>query len=73
MESLIKRSGSIVTAQFGKHTNEFLAELVANTEGKTDRKLWYTDDWGEYEQALPLKWVHTTDFMLLGFVTNRTG
>ena len=42
--SLAKESGLIISARVGKHTDEFLAELVANTEGKTDCKRWYTDD-----------------------------
>ena len=42
----------------GKHTDEFLAELVASTEGKTACKLWYTDDWGGYERVLPAETSH---------------
>ena len=56
--SLAKESGLIVSARVGKHTDEFLAELVANTEGKTDSKLWYTDDWGGYERVLPPEMIH---------------
>lgn len=37
----------------GKHPDEFLCELLATTEGKTDCKVWYTDDWGGYERILP--------------------
>ncbi len=37
--SLAKESGLIVNVRVGKHTNEFLAELVANKEGKTNCKL----------------------------------
>ena len=48
----------IVTTRVGKHTDEFLAELVANTEGKTDCKLWYTDGWDGYERVLPPEMIH---------------
>ncbi len=56
--SLAKESGLIVTTRVGKHTDEFLTELVANTEGKTACKLWYTDDWGGYERVLPPEMIH---------------
>ena len=56
--SLAKESGLIISARVGKHTDEFLAELVANTEGKTDCKRWYTDDWGGYERILPPEMIH---------------
>lgn len=49
--SLAKASGLILSARVGKHTDEFLVELVANTEGKTDCKLWYTDGWEGYERV----------------------
>lgn len=49
--SLAKASGLILSARVGKHTDAFLAELVANTEEKTDCKLCYTDDWGSYERV----------------------
>ena len=44
-------SGLILSLRVGKHTDEFLAELIANPEGKTDRHHWYTDDWGGYERV----------------------
>ena len=56
--SLSQSSGLILSARVGKHTDEFLAELVANTEGKTDCKVWHTDDWGGYERVLPSETVH---------------
>jgi IS1 family transposase len=58
--SLAKASGLILSGRVGKHTDEFLAELVANTEGKTDAKLWYTDDWGGYERVLTSEMTHIT-------------
>ena len=45
----------ILSLRVGKHTDEFLAELTANTEGKTDCKYWYTDDWGGYVGEAALK------------------
>jgi insertion element IS1 protein InsB len=42
--SLVKSSGLILSGRVGKHTDLFLAELVASTEGKTDCKLWDTED-----------------------------
>ena len=50
----------ILSLRVGKHTDEFLAELTANTEGKTDCKYWYTDDWGGYERVLPPEITHVT-------------
>ena len=55
--SLADESGLILSLR-GKHTDEFLSELVFNTEGKTDCKLWCTDDWGGYERALPAEVTH---------------
>ena len=46
-------SGLILATRVGKHTDQFIAELIANTEGKTNCKHWYTDDWGGYEGVLP--------------------
>ena len=43
----------ILSGRLGKHTDAFLAELVANTQGKTDCQFWNTDDWGGYERVLP--------------------
>ena len=37
-------SGLILATRVGKHTDQFIAELIANTEGKTNCKHWYTDD-----------------------------
>lgn len=42
--SLADESGLVLSLRVGKHTDEFLSELVSNTEGKTDCKLWCTDD-----------------------------
>ena len=42
----------------GKHTDQFLAELIANTEGKTDAKHWYTDDWAGYQRVLTPEITH---------------
>ena len=50
----------IISTRVGKHSDELLAELVANTEGKTDCKRWYTDDWGGYERILPPEMIHIT-------------
>ncbi len=46
-------SGLILAARVGKHTDQFIEELIVNTEGKTDCKQWHTDDWGGYERVLP--------------------
>lgn len=56
--SLANESGLILSLRVGKHTDEFLQELVANTEGKTDCQLWCTDDWGGYERVLPEETTH---------------
>ncbi len=45
--------GLILATRVGKQSNEFIAELIANTEGKTSCKNWYTDDWGGYEPVVP--------------------
>ena len=50
--SLAQESGLIMSMRVGKHTDEFLSELVSNTEGKTSCKVWYTDGWGGYERVL---------------------
>jgi insertion element IS1 protein InsB len=44
----------------GKHTDDFLLELLVTTEGKTDCQVWYTDDWGGYERILPPEVIHIT-------------
>ena len=49
--SLAQESGLILSTRVGKHTDALLTELVANTEGKTACKQWYTDDWGGYERV----------------------
>jgi IS1 family transposase len=36
----------------GPNTNELAAELVVNTQAKTDCKEWHTDGWSGYERAL---------------------
>ncbi|MEM6433991.1 MAG: hypothetical protein AAF773_09085, partial [Cyanobacteria bacterium P01_D01_bin.115] len=41
-----------------KHTDAFLDELVVSTEGKTEARLWYTDNWGGYERVLPPEVTH---------------
>lgn len=56
--SLDKSSGLILSARVGKHTDQFLAELIANTEGKTNCKHWYTDDWGGYERVFTPEVTH---------------
>lgn len=43
----------------GKHTDAFIAELIVNTEGKTECKQFNTDDWGGYERVLPPDLNHT--------------
>ena len=45
-------SGIILATRIGKHTDEFISQLVVNTEGKTDCQQWYTDAWGGYERVL---------------------
>ena len=57
--SLAQQSGLILSARVGKHTDTFLAELITSTNGKTDCKIWYTDDWGGYERVLPPEVVHS--------------
>jgi IS1 family transposase len=56
--SLAKDSGLILAARVGKHTDAFLEELVASTEGKTDCQQWHTDGWGGYERVLPAEIDH---------------
>ena len=51
--TLAHDSGLILTARVGKHTDEFIAELVSSTEGKTNCLNWKTDGWGGYERVLP--------------------
>lgn len=47
-----QHSGLIMSARVGKHTDQFLQELVVNTEGKTNSQEWHTDGWGGYEPVL---------------------
>ena len=56
--SFTKMDYLIMSMRVGKHTDTFLSELVANTEGKTDCKTCYTDDCGGYERVLPLEVMH---------------
>ena len=42
----------ILSARVGKHTDEFIEELVVSTEGKTACAEWDTDGWGGYERIL---------------------
>ena len=51
--SLAKDSGVIFSARVGKHTDEFIEELVVSTLGKTAAQEWDTDGWGGYERVLP--------------------
>ena len=45
-------SGIILATRVGKHTDEFISQLVVNTEGKTNCQQWDTDGWGGYERVL---------------------
>ena len=45
-------SGLILATRVGKHADEFIVQLVVNTEGKTDCQQWHTDSWGGYERVL---------------------
>lgn len=56
--SLASDSGLIMGMRVGKHTDSFLSELLFNTAGKTDCKVWCTDDWGGYERILPPEVIH---------------
>jgi IS1 family transposase len=42
----------ILTGRVGKHTDKLAQELIANTEGKTDALIWFTDGWQAYERQL---------------------
>jgi len=50
--SLDRESGLILSGRVGKHTDDFLKELIWNTEGKTDTTVWFTDGWKAYERQL---------------------
>ena len=45
-------SGLILATRVGKHSDEFISQLVVNTEGKTGCQQWHTDGWGGYERVL---------------------
>ena len=47
-----QESGLILATRVGKHTDEFICELVVNKEGKTDCRQWNTDGGGGYERVL---------------------
>lgn len=51
--ALAQTSGLILSARVGKHTDEFITELVVNSEGKTSCLEWHTDGWQGYERVLP--------------------
>lgn len=51
--SLADRSGLILSARVGKHTDRMIEALVVSTEGKTSCTRWNTDGWGGYERILP--------------------
>jgi insertion element IS1 protein InsB len=51
--ALADKSGLILAARVGKHTDRLLEELVVSTEGKTACKQWNSDAWGGYERVLP--------------------
>lgn len=51
--TIAEESGLILSARVGKHTDQFLEELVCSTEGKTDCYPWDSDGWSVYEQVLP--------------------
>lgn len=56
--SLAQTSGLILSARVGKHTDEFLTELIVSSEGKTDCREWHTDSWKGYERVLPIEADH---------------
>ena len=56
--SLAQDSGLILSARVGKHPDKFLAELIDNTAGKTDCKLWYTDGWAGYARVFRAEVTH---------------
>ena len=60
-------SGLILTTRVGKHTDEFIEQLVVNTEGKTNCQQWRTDGWGGYERILGSKVSH-----IIGIRPNTT-
>jgi insertion element IS1 protein InsB len=50
--SLDRESGLILSGRVGKHTDDFLRELIWNTEGKTAATVWSTDSWKADERQL---------------------
>ena len=52
-------SGLILATRVGKHTDEFISQLIVNTEGKTECQQWDTDGWGGYERVLDSEVKHT--------------
>ena len=50
--SLAQLSGLILTGRVGKHTDELAAELVLNSQGKTECTEWHTDGWEGYARVL---------------------
>ena len=49
----VSSNGFILATRVGKHIDQFISELITNTEGTTNCKHWHTDDWGGYERVLP--------------------
>ena len=56
--SLAQDSGLILSARVGKHTDDFIEELINSTAGKTDCLNWNTDGWGGYERVLGIEINH---------------
>ena len=56
--SLAVRSGLILAARVGKHTDQLIEALVVSSEGKRDCKQWNSDDWGGYQRILPPEILH---------------
>ncbi|MGI0495397.1 IS1 family transposase [Alkalinema pantanalense CENA528] len=50
--SLDRESGLILTGWVGKRTDELAQDLIANTEGKTGARVWFSDDWQADERQL---------------------
>ena len=51
-------SGLILATRVGKHTDEFIAQLVVNTQGKTSCRQWNTDGWAGYERVFTYETKH---------------
>jgi IS1 family transposase len=56
--SLAQTSGLILSARVGKHTDEFLTELIVTSVGKTDCREWHTDRRIGSERVLPIEADH---------------